>query len=178
MADQYIKLDFANLSLQFTRVFFDSELPRKNDEVIELARSAYGAFYVKRRVYEEYHKWQFSTLISWDNKKILDAMFWEHNYRVRVKQTSPNPNILLTDCTRTFSERYPRTRAKAGGDFATENVFGSSPQFVEYYAKYWVFFEQEPQYTKQDEKLRVQLNFIEVNEKVTPIIFDGEVIGV
>ncbi len=171
MADQYIKIDFAGLSLTFLRVFLAVELPRKNDEVIEIGRSAYGTFFVKRKVYEEYHKWNFTTFISLENKAILDAMFWEHNYRVRNKLLTPSPNITLTDCTRLFVERSPRTRAKAGGDFSEETVFGTDPLFVKYYPKFYVFFTQEPQVTKEDSKWKVVLDFIEVNEKV-PLTLD------
>ena len=66
MADQYIKIDFAGLSLTFLRIFLAAELPRRNDEVVEISRTAYGSFYVKRRVYEEYHKWSFTTFILED----------------------------------------------------------------------------------------------------------------
>lgn len=170
--DQFIQLNFRGLSLQFFRVFFDPTPPRRSDEVIEVGRSTYGTFYVMRRINEDYYKWEFSTLISHENKEILDAMYWEHSYLIRTKSSDPNPRILLTDCTQQFTERYPRTRAKAPTPFDGESVINGSISFVTYFSKFYVWFESQPEYTKQDEKLKVTLKLKEENLKV-PTFLDG-----
>ena len=170
---QFIRLDFAGQSLTFN-VFLDSEYPRKKAEMIEIGRTAYGAFRVAGRSYEDWHEWSFSTLIDFSKKDVLEAMYWEHHNLRRRKSVSPTPDILLTDCTQMFVERSPRSRARAGAPFANEEYFGTNPQFISYYAKYYVYFAREPQFSKQDEKLKVILSFVENDtSRKVPTFLDG-----
>lgn len=171
--DSLIRLELPGTSLQITflRGFLSENPPRKNDEVIETGRSSYGTFFSKRRVTEEYHKWEFEHLISDESRRILDSIFWEHNRRIRSKTTDPQPDLIITDCTREFSELWPRTRAIAASPHNVETTYGS-PLFVSYYAKFYGWFFQEPQYTKMDEKYRVSIVLIESKRKV-PLNFDG-----
>jgi hypothetical protein len=168
VTDPYIQLDFQGLSLKFYRTFLDLNLPRQSDETIEIVRSAYGSPTVMRRVTEDFQKWNFSTLIGYDTQAILDAMYFHSNYLIQNRITAPTPWFVLTDCTRQFTEFYPRTRGKADVPFDYEYVFGGSVNYVMYFAKYFVLFDKPPEYTKIDEKLKVQLSFKEVNQKVSP----------
>lgn len=172
MHDQYIRLQFAGFSLTFMRYFFAPSPPRKNDEIIEIGRSDYGTFYVKRRITEDYSKWEFETLISDESIRILDAMFWEYSFRVREKQKDPSPDLILTDCTRATTERAPRSRAIAPPPFDTVFTLEGEQKYVAYQAKFYVWFAQEPLYAKKDEKMGVTLSFIESRRKV-PLTLDG-----
>ena len=170
--DSRINLDFRGLSLSFVRVFLNQTIPRSNDEIIEVGRTMYGTFTINRRVYEEYHRFEFSTLINLDYKQTLDAMFFEHNLLVRTKSRDPSPALLLTDCTQRFTERSPRTRAIAGSPYDDIITTSGAVDFISYFAKYWVYFEKAPVYTKTDNYYQVELSFIEENRKATPD-YDG-----
>jgi hypothetical protein len=170
VTDPYIQLDFQGLSLKFFRSFLDLNLPRQSDETIEIIRSAYGTPAVMRRVTEDYWKWNFTTLIGFDTQAVLDAMYFHSNWMIQTK--TGNPWLLLTDSTRQITEFSPRTRAKPGAPFDFVNTISGNVNYVQYFAKYYVLFDKPPEYTKIDEKLKVQLSFKEVNLKV-PTSLDG-----
>ena len=101
-------------------------------------------------------------------------MYWEHHFLRRTRSLGPLPDLLLTDCTQRFVERSPRSRARSGGDFGQEEYFGNAPQFVSYYAKFFVYFAREPMFVKQDEKLKVTLSFVENDQySKVPTYLDG-----
>lgn len=169
MADQFIQLQLGQRVIRFERFFVGASPPRRKDEMFEVGLNAYGAFTLKGRVYEDKEVFDFTTLISYDSKTKIDALYTEH-HRLR-RNRNPNPEILLTDCTSKFVEAVPRTRAIAPAPFNSEELINGGLD-VQYFAKFYVFFMQRPEYEYLENCIKATLRFKESDRKV-PLGYDG-----
>jgi hypothetical protein len=131
-------------------------------------------------VYEDKEVFDFSTLVSDSGKAAIEALYTEHHRLRRLR--NPNPEITLTDCTTKFVEASPRTRAIAPAPFNTQELINGGLD-VCYFAKFYVFFMQRPEYelmgsvwnpliSQSEVCWKVTLRFKESDKKV-PLGYDG-----
>lgn len=163
MADGYLQLDLGSLSVTIDR-FVGEKYPRVHIDTGSTEYSMYGNLIGYGRAVEEPHMWTVEALVTMEEAEILTAMYWEHSRLKRIKSV---PDVTVTDTTFVFTERSPRTRAKAASPFDTETTFATS--YVKYYAQYYAWFQARPEILYRGHRYaNVSFTLYETENKVSP----------
>jgi hypothetical protein len=155
----YLKLELAGYSVTLSK-FANDEFPRTDPTNLTPIYTATGTTVVQGVMYEPPCLWTVNAFCSTAEYLHLKTIWTESDFQ---RRHGGSYQILVTDTTQEFVERYPRTRAIAPGTSEVLLPNASLPSHVAYFGQYKAWMPQQPKFQQVGVRKGVSFTLYEVD---------------